>query len=147
MRVTFGDHQLAMDLPEALEYGFRGNGAMIAYVAGNDALNLHVSTITATPREPSHTNLALERVAKNAREKGFALNKVDDDRVFYLYEESGQWEQYQQKLYTWVVGYGVRQIIFTASCLVDHPDFEQVRHVVDLVPGMIASIGPADPVA
>lgn len=106
MRVTFGDHQLAMDLPKALDYGFRENGAMMAYVAGNDAMNLHVSTITATPRDPSRTNLAVERVAQGAREERFARNRVGNDTVFYFYEESGQWGQYQQRLYTRIVGYG-----------------------------------------
>lgn len=147
MRVTFGDHFLSLDLPEGLDYGFRENGAMMAYVTGNDALNLHVSTVTATPKDPSRTNLAVERVAQEAREKGFALNKVADDKVFYRYEESGQWEQYQQRLYTWIVGSGLRRIIFTASCLLDHPDFDQVRHLVDLVPKMIESIRPAEAVA
>src|SRR5688572_7848295 len=136
MRVTFGDHHLAMDLPEVLDYGFRENGAMMAYVTGNDALNLHVSTISGTPKDPSRTKLAVERVAQEAREKGLALETVGDDKVVYRYEESGQWEEYQQRLYTWIVGYGLREIIFTASCLVDHPDFEQVRHIVDLVPKM-----------
>src|SRR3712207_5101604 len=104
MRVTFGDHSLSLDLPEGLDYGFRENGALMAYVTGNDALNLHVSTITATPKDPSRADLAVERVAQEAREKGTALNKVDGDKVFYRYEESGQWEQYQQRLYTWIVG-------------------------------------------
>ncbi|HEX8523878.1 MAG TPA: hypothetical protein VF669_16610 [Tepidisphaeraceae bacterium] len=147
MRVTFGDHYLSLDLPEGLDYGFRGNGAMMAYVAHNDALNLHVSTITGIPKDPSHTNLAVERVAQEAREKSLVLNRIGEDKVFYRYEQSGQWEQYHQRLYTWIVGSGVRQIIFTASCLVDHPDFEQVRHVVDLVPTMIESVRPAESVA
>jgi hypothetical protein len=147
MRVTFGDHFLSLDLPKGIDYGFRENGAMMAYITGNDALNLHVSTITGTPNDPSRTNLAVERVTQEAREKGLALITVGDDKVVYRYDKSGRWEQYQQRLSTWIVGYGLREIIFTASCLVDHPDFEQVRHVVDLVPGMIASIRPAEAVA
>lgn len=147
MRVTFGDHYLSSDLPESLYYRFRENGAMMGYVTGNDALNLHVSTITGIAKDPSRRNLAVERVTQEARQKGLTLMTFGDDKVVYRYEQSGQWEQYQQRLYTWIVGYGLREIIFTASCLVDHPDFEQVRHVIDLVPEMIASIRPAGAVA
>ena len=146
MRVTFGDHYLAMEVPDVLAYGFRENGAMMAYVTGNDALNLHVSTVTGTPKDPSRTNLAAEHVAHEARAKGLACQTIGDGKVVYRYEKSGQWEQYQQRRYTWIVGYGLRQIIFTASCLVDHPDFERVRHIIDLIPDMIESIRPADAV-
>jgi hypothetical protein len=144
MRVTFGDNYLVMDLPDVLDYGFRENGAMMAYVTGNDALNLHVSTITVTPKDPSRTNLAAEYVAQEARDKGLVCETFGDGKVVYWYEECGQWEHNQQRLRTWIVGYGLRGIIITASCLVDHSDFEKVGHIVDLVPRMIESIRPAE---
>ncbi len=147
MTVTFGDHYLAMELPDELDYGFRENGAMMAYVSGNDALNLHVSTVTVTPKDPSRTTYVFDDVVEKARQKGFECRIIGADKAVYSYIESGKWERYEQRLYYWIVGCGVREIIFTASCLIDHPDYEQVKPILEQVPEMIASIRPAEAVA
>src|SRR5688572_5924422 len=125
MTVTFGDHYLAMELPDDLDHGFRENGALMAYLSGNDALNLHVSTVTVTPKDPSRTTLVFDDVVQKARQKGFECRIVGSDKAVYRYTEFGKWEDYKQHLHFWIVGYGLREIIFTASCLIDHPDYEQ----------------------
>src|SRR5687767_4727284 len=116
MTVTIGDHSLAMELPDELDYGFRENGAMMAHVTGNDALNLHVSTITVTPKDPSRTSLVFDDVVAKAKEKGLECRIIGSDKAVYRYSEFAKWEGYQQHVHFWIVGYGIREIIFTASC-------------------------------
>ena len=88
--LVIGDEFLTVDLPDNYDYGYRENGALMAYLTEVDALNLHVSTVTGTPADPSRSQLAFDQVLQDAEAGGYASEVLASDRAVYSYIEDSE---------------------------------------------------------